>query len=109
MFILWLLVMSSLQNAFFYSPQVDPSLILITELTATCEQYLYLKFSHTRRGGKVGGDLEEEEERNVLGRRRQRGVGGRERWREGEMEGGREGGMEGGREGGKARRWEEGW
>ena len=69
MFILWLLVMSSLQNAFFYSPQVDPSLILITELTATCEQYLYLKFSHTRRGGKVGGDLEEEEEteRQLIG------------------------------------------
>lgn len=25
------------QNAFFYSPQVDASLILVTELTATCE------------------------------------------------------------------------
>ena len=48
---------SSLQNAFFYSLQVDPSLILVTELTATCEQYLsnHLAALLWGRGEECGG------------------------------------------------------
>jgi len=101
MFILWLLVMSSLQNAFFYSPQVDPSLILVTELTTTCEQCLYLKFSHTslrrgRKGGERGGREEGVGEKKTERSRREEG-----------MEGGRQGKKQGVREGGMTERWME--
>ena len=70
---------------------MDPSLILVTELTATCEQCLYLKFSHTslgrgRKGGERGG--------------REEGVGKKKTERS-RREGGREARQETGSKGGR--------